>query len=412
VSAIRFKSYSDLVSSDLIVDAVYEGGSDGQLAAEPISALLPGVGNMGGFRASGKGPDKKLVVLYTSGEDKDWPDTLDLSTGQFIYFGDNKTPGHELHDTRPGGNNILRRVFELLHANPPDRSKVPPFFIFMKYPTEASARSVQFRGLAVPGFPGLPPTSDLVAVWKATAGKRFQNYRSTFTILDCGTISRKWLKDLLTGNPLSSNAPENWKKWVASGQYEALVADPTTTIRSIQSQLPDNLPKMEILEAIWNHFRNTPHAFERFAARIFQMHDPRVIIDSITRASVDGGRDAIGRYSLGLAQDPVHAEFSLEAKCYRPMSGGQSGVHVGVGDVSRLISRIRHRQFGVLVTTSAVSRQAYQEVREDRHPIIFLSGRDIVEILTASGINTKKLVENLLNAEFPVTAVDSAGGTG
>ena len=35
---------------------------------------------------------------------------------------------------------------------------------------------------------------------------------------------------------------------------------------------------------------------------------------------------------------------------------------VGVREVSRLISRIRHRQFGVLVTTSVVGRQAYEEV--------------------------------------------------
>jgi hypothetical protein len=46
--------------------------------------------------------------------------------------------------------------------------------------------------------------------------------------------------------------------------------------------------------------------------------DQRVIIDEITRASVDGGRDAVGRYLLGLSDDPVYAEFSLEAKCYRP----------------------------------------------------------------------------------------------
>lgn len=47
------------------------------------------------------------------------------------------------------------------------------------------------------------------------------------------------------------------------------------------------------------------------------MHDARVIIDTITRGSVDGGR-AIGRYLLGLSDDPVYAEFSLEAKCYQP----------------------------------------------------------------------------------------------
>jgi len=73
-----------------------------------------------------------------------------------------------------------------------------------------------------------------------------------------------------------------------------------------------------------------------------------------------------------------------------------------VSDVSRLISRIRHRQFGVLVTTSAVSRQAYQEVREDRHPIIFISGRDISEILIRNGYNTVERVADLLASEFKV----------
>ena len=60
---------------------------------------MPGSGNQGGFRAAGTGDDKKFVVLYTSGEGRDWPDHLDLNTGQFAYFGDNKTPGVEDDDS-------------------------------------------------------------------------------------------------------------------------------------------------------------------------------------------------------------------------------------------------------------------------------------------------------------------------
>lgn len=56
----------------------------------------------------------------------------------------------------------------------------------------------------------------------------------------------------------------------------------------------------------------------------------------------------------------------------RPSHG--KALWLGVKEVSRLISRIRHRQFGVLVTTSIVARQAHQEVREDRHPNIFYIG--------------------------------------
>jgi len=104
-----------LGTADLIVDAIYEGTS--QLASDPISKLLPGCGNMGGFRLAGKGQDKQFVALFTTGQERDWPDSIDLNTGQFTYYGDNRTPGHELHKTP--GNQVLRRVFDLLHASPP-----------------------------------------------------------------------------------------------------------------------------------------------------------------------------------------------------------------------------------------------------------------------------------------------------
>lgn len=407
---MKIVEFSKLSEEDLIVDAIYESSHDGQLSGEPISKLLPGLGNMGGFRSSGKEKDKNLVVLFSTGEDKDWPDTLDLNTGQFIYFGDNKTPGHEIHETQKGGNKILRRVFELLHASPPNRVLISPFLIFKKYPTENGSRSVQFKGIAVPGYPGMAGTEDLVAVWKTTNGQRFQNYKSSFTVLDIPVITRDWVNDILAGNVNSDNAPDVWRRWVETGHYQPLKSEPTTIIRSDQEQLPDTPLKREILNAVWLHFdheddsekRRRAFIFERFSARIFQMHDHRVIVDEITRGVIDGGRDAVGRYLLGLTDDPVYAEFSLEAKCYQPGTEGMQANRIGVKEVSRLISRIRHRQFGVLVTTSTVSKQAYQEVREDRHPIIFIAGRDIAEILIKSGYNTKDSVNEFLNSEFAV----------
>ena len=65
--------------------------------------------------------NRNWVVLFTTGKDPDWPDALDARNGKFIYFGDNKTPGRELHDTNKGGNNILRFTFEQLHL--PDKSR-------------------------------------------------------------------------------------------------------------------------------------------------------------------------------------------------------------------------------------------------------------------------------------------------
>jgi hypothetical protein len=52
-----------------------------------------------------------------------------------------------------------------------------------------------------------------------------------------------------------------------------------------------------------------------------------------TRASIDGGRDAIGRYVLGLDDDLVYVEFALEAKCYSPGMGGTEVNTVGVREI-------------------------------------------------------------------------------
>ena len=401
----RILSFNELGTSDLMVDAVYEGGNQGNTSDDPISCLVPGIGNMAGFRHSGHGEIKKIVVLYTSGEDRDWPDTLNVENGRFIYYGDNKKPGHELHDTARGGNIILKNVFNWLHSTPGRRDLIPPFLIFKKSITQNSSRSVRFTGLAVPGAPGLPATEDLVAVWKTTSGERFQNYRAIFTVLDVPVIPRKWLEAIAAGANFMESAPAAWRDWVETGRYMPLISAPTTIIRTVEEQTPDTPLKVSILSTVHEHFKAAPIAFEAFAARIFQMHDQRVKIDEITRGVIDGGRDAIGRYLLGLESDPIYAEFSLEAKCYQPPINGTAPNTVGVKEVSRLISRIRHRQFGVLVTTSVIARQAYEEVREDRHPIIFIAGRDVAEILIKNNYNTQEILKDMLNREYPVEAM-------
>lgn len=156
-----------------------------------------------------------------------------------------------------------------------------------------------------------------------------------------------------------------------------------------------------ILNTIYDYFKDEPTSFEVCAAHLFQLHDDKAIIDEITRKAVDGGRDAVGRYTLGVKDDPIYVEFSLEAKCYNPGFNVKKSTTVGVKEVSRLISRIRNRQFGVLVTTSCISDQAYKEVRNDGHPIIFLTGGDIVKILMNNDIKSVREAKHWLDSRFP-----------
>lgn len=399
--------FDELTKCDLHVDAIYEAGDlNTSFANEPIHHLFP-CANRGGFRTIGRGGIKKLVVLFSTGEENDWPDRIDSRTGLFTYFGDNRKPGHDLEDTKLGGNRLLATCFENLHSSHHNRSLIPPFFVFSKCVGDFRPCSVQFKGLAVPGAKGMASTDDLVAVWKKDNNdKRFQNYRSTFTILDAGVIKRAWIDDLLTGTPMTENAPKAFKSWVEKGVYTPLEAEPTHEVRSKLQQLPENELQKSILKTVYDHFKlesDKGREFEYFAAEFVRLADSRMVVDEITRAVGDGGYDAYGRYRLGMETDPVCVDFFLEAKCYNPgLWNGESASSVNVKETSRLISRIRNRQFGVLVTTSYVGDTAYREIREDGHPMVFFTGRDIAEILISKGINTPEITKEWLITRFPL----------
>lgn len=230
----------------------------------------------------------------------------------------------------------------------------------------------------------------MVAIWRTADGQRFQNYRAVFTILDVPVATRSWLNEILAGTPETA-APEAWLKWRQTGLYTPLVAK-QRKIRSREEQLPLAPADRAMVRAIYEYF-DDPHEFEKCAATLWALEAAAVDYE-VTRASVDGGRDAIGEYRLGLPSDPIRLTFALEAKRYE--KGG-----VGVRELARLISRLRHREFGVLVTTSYVSRQAYTEIRDDQHPIIVISGADIVAILKKHGIPDAAAVKRWLHTEFP-----------
>lgn len=382
-----------LDTADLVLDRTYQGGAFGDVRDDPIARLLP-VGNQGGFRYSGSPRlgTVRLVALYTTGAEPDWPDELDLASGSFTYYGDNRSPGRELHDTQRQGNRLLANLFEKSRSGPEARKTLAPVLLFEKV---GIGRSVRFRGLLAPGGPTLSPDQELVAVWRSARGQRFQNYRAILSVLDVHSVSRQWLMDVLSGDTLSAACPLAWRNWVRSRTFDRLLAPPTITIRSKADQLPSSTADTEILSLIHAHFAERPTDFEQFAADLWQRTDLHVERIDVTRPWRDGGRDATGDYLIGPEQDPVAVEFALEAKCYRPGNG------VGIRATSRLISRLRHRQFGVLVTTSYVDSQAYHEIREDAHPVVIVAGADMVRFLRKQGMNGPADVRRFLTEQYP-----------
>ena len=384
--------FEKLEDADLHVDAVYQSGRRGNAGDEPLPRLIS-VSNSGGFRYRGNLESLELVALTSSLKDPDWPDLLDSETGLFTYYGDNKRPGRPLHETPRNGNELLRRIFDNAHAGPEGRRRVPPIFIFT---STGAWRDFRFLGLAVPGSVSLSSSEDLVAIWKIVEGKRFQNYRARFTVLDAPVISRAWIQDVIERTPHSTNAPGVWLDWVEDGTYRPLQATRSLKYRTKVEQLPASPNGVAVIERIHHYFEDHPHAFERCAAGLAWLMMPNIANVDVTRPSRDGGRDAIGQLRIGAGSSAILVDFALEAKCYRLTNG------VGVRDMSRLISRLRHRQFGILVTTSFLDRQAYQEIKEDQHPIIVIAAADIVALLKIHGYSDAGAVMAWLQSNYPL----------
>ena len=375
--------------NQLRVDVVYQGikRPDGKYA-DPLNRLV-NVANQGGFRYRGTKNNPTLIVLTSNFSEPDWPDELNSATGRFVYYGDNRAPGRDLHKTGRFGNHLLRLVFEHLHLG--RRHLCPPILVFAALRT---SRSFTFRGLAVPGFPGVPPTQDLVSIWKSVNGQRFQNYRATFTILDEAAIEKRWIDEAKKGLPGVENAPSSWKQWVETGKYNPLQAPAVVAIRSKEEQLPQDRIGKQIIECIRDRFEGRETHFEACAAELAKLLLGDVSDLELTKPWRDGGRDAVGEVRLGRDRASIGVTFALEAKCY-------SSRGVGVSDVSRLISRIRYREFGILVTTSYLATQAYKEIVEDGHPVVIVCARDIVTLLKEEGYATPGEVVRWLDSLDP-----------
>lgn len=385
--------FEELAAADLCVDAVYQGGRSGNSGDDPFPRLL-GVSNMGGFRYLGTLEQLQLLVLTSSKVDPDWPDGLDPETGVFTYYGDNKHPGRALHDTPRFGNEILRRLFA--SARDEDRRHlVPPVLVFE---SAGEYRDVVFRGLAIPCTTSAQSDEDLVAIWKSNGGRRFQNYRARFTILDEPVVSRAWLRLSHANRVRSPLAPRAWVQWVKLGKISPLHSRPSLAYRTRSEQLPHAAEDVRLLSALHAYFRSSPVAFERCAAYLTSYLLGNVTSLDLTRPTRDGGRDAIGSYRIGRNSASIAVTFAIEAKCY------SRDRRVGVRETSRLISRLIHRQFGVLVTTSYIDLQAYKEIIQDGHPILVMSGADIVGLLRDLGVSSPAALKRWLRKEFPIEA--------
>lgn len=339
-----------------------------------------GIANAQGFRpkslrnGSTAIEDCGFCLLVTNFSEPEWPDSLDSETGLFTYYGDNRKPGNRIDETRPDGNRLLEKVFDLRHDG--DREAICPFLCFENY-VGADGTYMRFLGLAVPGAEGLSNLEDLVAVWRRKGHRRFQNYRAIFTILKTESVPYSWLEEIVSGaSPAKAKScPPAFAKWVKTGKYDPLTTPPTRVPRTKADQDP-KAQRKEQEEKVLAAVRSlSDRQFEYFTKALLRLMDPRYFDLEVTRKVICGGRDVVGKYRVGHDDHLISLDICAEAKHWKKA--------IGVKEMMRLISRIKHRDFGIFVTTSYFDRRVQKELIEDGHPVVLVSGGDIARILIA-----------------------------
>ena len=399
---------------ELTVDGLlrnHTNPKDPQAEFQRFFTIAKGINNSAGFRVVAKSSakpksgrksaaDLAFVVLVTTFGEKEWPDTLDLETGQLTYYGDNRHPGTATNKTSLGGNALLDDVFGLLHER--KRQSIPPFLVFESIKIDGKAH-MKFLGLAAPGGEGLTASDDLVSVWRIKDRNRFTNKKARLTILREQTVNRSWLVDLVSGVPAveSPHCPPTWKRWVSTGFYTALEAQKPRVPREKKQQLPLDPFEKEILHTLFEEL--TDREFEYAAAELVKLMDERFIELEVTPQSRDGGRDVVGHYRVGHDQHQLRLSVFVEAKRWNPEHG------VGVKPVARLISRIKHRDLGIFITTSYFDTQVQRELIDDNHPVLLVSGGDIARLLSMKGIVPGQLKNWIAQVRSRVASPGSVG---
>ncbi|GAB2587716.1 restriction endonuclease [Ramlibacter solisilvae] len=405
----------------LRVEGLYRNTQDWKQEADQFNKFFrftdakgrtSGINNVAGFRAKSKAGSTNILncafcVLVTNLGELEWPDDLDRESGVFTYYGDNRSPGHSIEDTALGGNRLLAAVFSKLHEG--KRDEVVPFLCFesVKAPGPSHMR---FLGLACPGGAGISATEDLVGVWRVTGGRRFQNYRALFSILNADSIPKAWLEDLVNGqSPADSkHCPKVWRNWVKTGAYRNLTCEPEQQPRRKLEQLPASAAEWAVLRRV--HQALSPREFEFAALELTKLLDSRFVDLQVTRPSRDGGRDVVGKYVIGHKMHRVGLNVLVEAKRWDLESA------VGTRPMMRLISRIKHRDLGVFVTTGVFDTQVQQELIDDGHPVLLVSGGDIAKLLIsrdlASGDQLESWLAGVKHSAGNAGGIEAAQGAG
>jgi hypothetical protein len=298
------------------------------------------------------------VVLVTAhiagGHANPWEDIIDERAGVIRYWGDAKFSAREKAYDAFQGNRCLKKVYEEMLVG--DRSILPPILHFSR---PSSGRLV---------FNGLCALESMELTWFEDGGRPIKNYRYGLSILDEEFVCVDWLRSRTVANgrrALMDGAPAAWADYVRGRTRRRQIW--RARVQSTEAQLP--IPGSDDEHVLKQLTNLSPKDFEDVIVALFR--EMKTVEHSIngTRYVNDSGFDFFGSFTMPL---PIGYEVPLRGEAKRWKQG------VGVGEVSRLVARLRRGEYGIFVTTSYYTRQAQEEVLEDAYPVKLFSGADLV----------------------------------
>ena len=299
-----------------------------------------------------------LVTAHIAGDYANpWDDVIDDRAGVIRYWGDAKHSDRGKTCDTFMGNRCMKAIYDELLVG--DRTVLPPILHFSR-PT---AGKLIFNGLCA------LEAADLT--WFEDRDRPIRNYRYGLSILDEEFVSVDWLRSRVVATSkagLMEGAPESWADYIRGRTRRRQLWK--THVRRTEAQLP--APGSEDERVLEELVGLSPKQFEAVIVALFR--EMKTVENAITQTRYvnDSGFDFFGTFTMPL---PVGYEIPFRGEVKRWKQG------VGVGEVSRLVARLRRGEYGIFVTTSYYTRQAQEEVLEDAYPIKLFTGADIVRFL-------------------------------
>ena len=312
-----------------------------------------------------------------------WQDLFDADNGYIRYFGDNR-PGSQRPEIAPGNRLLNSLVGQLWAESTEVRRRATPLVFFRGAALAGRQKGqIEFHGY------GLIERAGLVTQWDSKSSSYFTNYVYDFLVFSLVRENEDfdwaWINDrrdpMMTDADCITKAPSAWRQWVREGpksipQVRRSVAKLRVVKKSEQLPTPGS-KEDEILQAVLAFYEGNKVRFEALAdwvvARVLGQGNAKYRQGWITRRSVDGGADFVGRLDIGSGFANARIVVFGQAKCESPR-GPTNG-----NDIARTVARLRRGWIGAYVTTSYFSDAVQKEIIEDQYPIVLVHGKRIAE---------------------------------